>query len=75
MPLTQPTAGYFKFYFGPRQFSYDLLGDLKDMIPSEDREYNPDSAEWTIAERWYSVMRELHDKYFKIPNYDLFGEE
>jgi len=75
MPLTKPTVGYFKFYYGSEKFSFEFIADLKGAVPFADREYDPDTKEWTIAERWFSVIRQLWDQYYKSPNHGLFEED
>lgn len=73
--ITTSTVGFFKFYFDDDQkFSFEIIADIKNAVPSASRTYNPDTHEWTITDEWRPVVRKIHDSYYAIPNYDLFED-
>jgi len=76
MPLTLPTAGYFEFRydFSREKYNSDFLDALNAAIPNEVRSYDSQKWIWTIREKWYQVAREIYQRYYGVPNYDLFDE-
>ena len=45
-----------------------FIEDIKRMIPSEERSYNPRTYEWSVTEEWWPTVQELRKKHFTDEN-------
>ena len=78
MILTTPVAGYFTFSLEPKDFKLDwqsFLADFKAFVALSDRDYDHDSNQWKVTDSHYPAVRTLKQKYFEVPNHDLFEEQ
>ena len=65
------SPGYIFFSLEPKDWKLhakDFLKELKESIPLDDRDYDENTQQWTIKERWKYVFYDLRDKYFRDKN-------
>lgn len=66
------SAGYFTFQVEERDWrSYkvqDFLEEVKSVIPSGFRSYDPETFIWTVEWKFYPVFWEIRERYFEDKN-------
>ncbi|MBD3354292.1 MAG: hypothetical protein GF364_22610 [Candidatus Lokiarchaeota archaeon] len=74
MPIGRKQSnGFFEMTL-PREatFSFEFVGDLNERIPSVYRSFDDITQVWQIKNRYYDDVRLIYEKYFGVPNHDLF---
>ena len=46
----------------------DFINELKNMVPADQRSYNPDNKLWYIDHSYFDKIIELRDSIFADPN-------
>ena len=70
------TAGFIKFSLDMWEFKMNgpaFIEALKNRIPREDREYDPDNYVWTVKEEHLETIRGLRKEFLQDKNQiDMF---
>lgn len=69
--IIEREPGFILFQFEGKDWKYDVYGfldELKEMIPKEAREYDPENKTWHICSTYSSELSRLRKEFFTDKN-------